>query len=76
MNFSPTVVREQTSRRNLAVVVEQHVDTALAIADRTAVLSEGNTVLSLSGSELAANTEIVRIDLPSPLTFPSKRKLK
>lgn len=55
-----TVVREQASRRHLAVVVvEQHVDTALAIADRTLVLSEGKTVLSLSESELAANTELV-----------------
>lgn len=54
------VVREQATRRELAVVVvEQHVETALAIGDRTLVLSEGRTVLDLSARELADRTEIV-----------------
>lgn len=54
------VVREQASRRNLSVVVvEQHVDTALAIADRTIVLSEGRTVLDLSRAELSEKTDFV-----------------
>lgn len=54
------VVREQASQRDLAVVVvEQHVDTALAIADRTVVLNEGRTVMSLSREELAANAGLV-----------------
>ncbi|MFF3567800.1 ABC transporter ATP-binding protein [Nocardia jiangxiensis] len=54
------VVREQATRRELAVVVvEQHVETALAIGDRTLVLSEGRTVLDLSARELADRTETV-----------------
>lgn len=54
------VVREEATRRQLAVVVvEQHVETALAIADRTLVLSEGRTVLDLSTDELAAQTSDV-----------------
>jgi branched-chain amino acid transport system ATP-binding protein len=54
------VVRDEATRRDLAVVVvEQHVDTALAIADRTLVLSEGHTVLELSTQELAAQTDLV-----------------
>ncbi|MFE0750091.1 ABC transporter ATP-binding protein [Gordonia sp. NPDC058843] len=54
------VVREEATRRQLAVVVvEQHVETALAIADRTLVLSEGRTVLDLSTDELAAQTGVV-----------------
>ncbi|UPW09144.1 ATP-binding cassette domain-containing protein [Gordonia terrae] len=54
------VVRAEATRRQLAVVVvEQHVETALAIADRTLVLSEGRTVLDLSTDELAAQTSDV-----------------
>ncbi|MGO3327425.1 ABC transporter ATP-binding protein [Gordonia sp. (in: high G+C Gram-positive bacteria)] len=54
------VVREEASRRRLAVVVvEQHIETALAIADRTLVMSEGRTVLDLSTDELTAQTSAV-----------------
>ncbi|MFW0787684.1 ATP-binding cassette domain-containing protein [Gordonia sp. CPCC 206044] len=52
------VVRAEATRRDLAVVVvEQHVETALAIADRTVVLSEGRTVLDLSGDQLAVDAD-------------------
>ncbi|WP_328396156.1 ABC transporter ATP-binding protein [Nocardia sp. NBC_00416] len=54
------VVRDEATRRELAVVVvEQHVETALAIADRTVVLAEGRTVLDLPTEELATRTELV-----------------
>ncbi|MEV5646859.1 ATP-binding cassette domain-containing protein [Nocardia sp. NPDC052254] len=54
------VVRAETTRRQLSVVVvEQHVDTALAIADRTLVLSEGATALDLDADELAAQQDHV-----------------
>lgn len=54
------VVRDEATRRGLAVVVvEQHVETALAIADRTLVLSEGRTVAALSSHELATQTDFI-----------------
>ncbi|OZD11084.1 ABC transporter ATP-binding protein [Rhodococcus sp. 06-156-3C] len=54
------VVGEQAKRRNISVVVvEQHVETAVAIADRTLVLADGRTVLELDRDELVSATDHV-----------------
>lgn len=54
------VVGEQAKRRNIGVVVvEQHVETAVAIADRTLVLADGRTALELDRDELASATKHV-----------------
>lgn len=54
------VVGEQAKQRNISVVVvEQHVETAVAIADRTLVLADGRTALELGRDELVAATDHV-----------------
>ncbi|OAK51396.1 ABC transporter ATP-binding protein [Rhodococcoides kyotonense] len=54
------VVGEQARDRSISVVVvEQHVETAVAIADRTLVLADGRTALELSRDELVDATEHV-----------------
>lgn len=54
------VVGEQARDRGISVVVvEQHVETAVAIADRTLVLADGRTALELSRDEFVDATEHV-----------------
>ncbi|HVO40233.1 MAG TPA: ABC transporter ATP-binding protein [Spirochaetia bacterium] len=52
------VIRELRSRRVTILLVEQNVRQALAVADRAYVLETGRVVLSGTGAELRANTEI------------------
>ena len=52
------ILRRQADERGLAVVlVEQHVDLALSIADRAAVLRQGRIVLQDDASELGAHRD-------------------